>query len=131
LVRIGLLLGLLGGIAFAVAKLLGGERTGAPAPTPRRSAPWPPLTSDPAVPEPASTHAIPDPGAPRAHQAATPVPWVEPTEGACPATHPVKGKLSSKIFHLPGMQAYDRTKADRCYADAAQAEADGLRAAKR
>ena len=57
--------------------------------------------------------------------------WVEPTDGACPTSHPVKAKLASKIFHLPGMANYDRTNPDRCYVDAAAAEADGLRAAKR
>ncbi|MDP1807444.1 MAG: hypothetical protein Q8K72_19865, partial [Acidimicrobiales bacterium] len=57
--------------------------------------------------------------------------WVEPVDGACPTSHPVKGKLSSKIFHLPGMLNYDRTNPDRCYLDAGKAEADGLRAAKR
>ena len=57
--------------------------------------------------------------------------WIEPEEGVCPSTHPVKAKLSSMIFHLPGMFAYDRTKPDRCYRDAVAAEADGLRAAKR
>ena len=39
--------------------------------------------------------------------------------------------MASKIFHLPGMANYERTNPDRCYVDAAQAEADGLRAAKR
>jgi micrococcal nuclease len=43
----------------------------------------------------------------------------------------VKGKLSSKIFHVPGGQSYDRTRPDRCYRDAATAEADGFRRAKR
>ena len=43
---------------------------------------------------------------------------MEPTDGACPATHPVKAKLTSKIFHLPGMASYERTNADRCYIDA-------------
>jgi hypothetical protein len=43
----------------------------------------------------------------------------------------VKGKLTSKIFHLPGMLNYDRTKPDRCYKDASAAEGDGLRQAKR
>lgn len=57
--------------------------------------------------------------------------WVEPDGGACPVSHPVKAKLSSSIFHLPGMTAYDRTNADRCYRDEATAEADGLRRAKR
>ena len=59
-------------------------------------------------------------------------PWLDPLDdGACPVTHPVKAKLSSKIFHVPGGLAYDRTTPDRCYRDAATAEADGFRAAKR
>jgi hypothetical protein len=58
--------------------------------------------------------------------------WVDPdAAGACPITHPVKAKLASSIFHLPGMAAYERTNADRCYRDEASAEADGLRKAKR
>lgn len=57
--------------------------------------------------------------------------WVEASSGSCPATHPVKAKLSSNIFHLPGMANYDRTRADRCYVTGAAAEADGLRMAKR
>jgi len=57
--------------------------------------------------------------------------WVDPTDGACPPTHPIKAKLSSKIFHVPGGLAYDRTTPDRCYRDAATAEADGFRPAKR
>lgn len=57
--------------------------------------------------------------------------WVDPTDGACPPTHPVKAKLSSKIFHVPGGLAYDRTTPDRCYRDASTAEADGFRPAKR
>jgi micrococcal nuclease len=43
----------------------------------------------------------------------------------------VKAKDSSKIFHVPGGLSYDRTVPDRCYVDAAEAEADGFRAAKR
>jgi hypothetical protein len=57
--------------------------------------------------------------------------WCEPTDGACPSSHPVKAKLSSKIFHVPGGFSYERTIPDRCYVDAAAAEADGFRAAKR
>jgi hypothetical protein len=57
--------------------------------------------------------------------------WVEPQDGACPVSHPVKAKMSSKIFHAPGMTAYERTNADRCYRDEEAAEADGLRKAKR
>ena len=59
-------------------------------------------------------------------------PWVAPEPGGiCPTSHPVKAKLSSKLFHLPGMFAYARTHPDRCYLDEASAEADGLRKAKR
>jgi micrococcal nuclease len=57
--------------------------------------------------------------------------WVEPKGGVCPTSHPVKAKLTSKIFHLPGMLNYDRTNPDRCYKDAPSAEKDGLRPAKR
>jgi hypothetical protein len=57
--------------------------------------------------------------------------WVEPSGEVCPTSHPVKAKLTSKIFHLPGMLNYERTRPDRCYRDAAAAEGDGLRAAKR
>jgi hypothetical protein len=58
-------------------------------------------------------------------------PWVDPTGTICPKTHPVKGKLSSMIFQLPGNFAYERTTPDRCYKSADDAEDDGLRAAKR
>jgi len=57
--------------------------------------------------------------------------WLEPVGGECPSTHPVKAKLSSGIYHLPGGALYARTNPDRCYRDAASAQADGLRPAKR
>ena len=57
--------------------------------------------------------------------------WVEAVNGECPPTHPVKAKLSSGIYHVPGGAMYARTNPDRCYLDAAAAEADGLRLAKR
>jgi hypothetical protein len=57
--------------------------------------------------------------------------WVEPVDGTCPTSHPVKAKLASGIFHVPGGALYDRTSPDRCYADASAAESDGLRASKR
>jgi hypothetical protein len=56
---------------------------------------------------------------------------VEPQGRVCPTTHPVKAKLRSAMFHLPGMGAYDRTIPDRCYRDEAAATADGLRRATR
>jgi hypothetical protein len=59
-------------------------------------------------------------------------PWVDAADsGACPAHHPVKAKLASGIFHVPGTANYSRTLADRCYISAEAAGADGLRAAKR
>jgi hypothetical protein len=57
--------------------------------------------------------------------------WVAANDGVCPQSHPVKAKLSSKIFHLPGSRNYSRTKADRCYPDETSAQADGLRPALR
>ncbi len=53
------------------------------------------------------------------------------SDGSCPVTHPIKGKLSSGIYHRPGAFAYERTRADRCYRDETAAESDGLRASKR
>ena len=58
-------------------------------------------------------------------------PWLEPVNGECPPTHPLKAKMSSGIYHVPGGRMYERTRPDRWYRDAAAAEADGLRPAKR
>jgi hypothetical protein len=43
----------------------------------------------------------------------------------------VKGNADSGIYHLPGTRHYARTVPERCYRDAAAAEADGMRAPKR
>jgi hypothetical protein len=51
-------------------------------------------------------------------------------DGTCPVTHPVKAKLTSGIYHVPGGANYDRTKPDRCYVDEAAAMSDGLRRSK-
>lgn len=79
---------------------------------------------------------------PAAAPAATPVPepvvvgptqlpdWLPPIDGDCPDGHPVKVNTRSGIFHVPGGRSYDRTVPDRCYATAADAEADGYRRAK-
>jgi hypothetical protein len=56
--------------------------------------------------------------------------WVAAEDGSCPLSHPVKANANSGIYHVPGGQFYERTKAERCYVDAAAAEADGYRAAK-
>ncbi len=79
------------------------------------------------------TQPFPYPPRPRTVEAHEPSTngWVEPNSATCPASHPVKGKLSSGIYHVPGGFSYDRTNPDRCYVDATAAEADGLRPAKR
>ena len=74
---------------------------------------------------------FPFPPQPRVEAAPPGSAWIEPVEGACPATHPVKAKLRSGIFHEPGGANYARTVPDRCYRDAPAAEADGLRRAQR
>lgn len=66
----------------------------------------------------------------RAPVAEAPPAWVAPVEGACPAGYPVKVNERSGIYHVPGGRFYERTRPDRCYAEAAGAEADGYRRAK-
>jgi hypothetical protein len=56
--------------------------------------------------------------------------WVEPLDGECPPTHPIKVNDSSGIFHKPGGRFYSRTDAVRCYSTPEAAGADGYRAAK-
>lgn len=191
--RIGLTLGLVGGLAVAMVKVLRPRPGADPTSTRPSGAPWPELTTDPAVPARPATSLQADPAAPappapvepsppvattplQTEPVAEPAPlevappepaaptpaasgaapskktapkkaaqppakkpaarkpakaWVEPSGDVCPTSHPVKAKLTSKIFHLPGMLNYERTRPDRCYRDADAAEGDGLRAAKR
>ncbi len=89
---------------------------------------WPDLNPVPGLADPAEpadlaheVEPLPDPV----------VGWAEPVDGACPDGFPIKAKLSSGIFHVPGGASYDRTTPERCYTDVAAAEADGLRQAKR
>lgn len=91
---------------------------------------WPPLTEsvDPVEPTPPVAFASIAPGPDRAEDLAA---WVDPVDGACPLTHPVKGNESSQIYHVPGSRFYDMTIPERCYRDEAAAEADGMRAPKR
>jgi hypothetical protein len=117
-----------------------------PAPSPEPATAQPELDLAPLVPAPADptvaatdgTGLVVDDDAPTAPTTpTTPAQptagqvWVEPVEGSCPDGYPIKAKVKSGIFHQPGGLAYERTKPDRCYPDAASAEADGLRAAKR
>jgi len=56
--------------------------------------------------------------------------WVSPVNGDCPEGYPVKANDNSRIYHLPGGRFYARTVAERCYANADDAVADGYRPAK-
>lgn len=156
--RIGLRVGLLGGIAAGVVKIVQSRRSpspvvDAPAPPPAAApeAEWPPIQAEPtpveaevpAVQAEAETAApvrkaaakkapATKKAAPRTRKAAAPATaWIEPTGAVCPPSHPVKAKLSSRLYHMPGMFAYARTVPDRCYATPETAEADGLVKAKR
>jgi hypothetical protein len=125
--RIGVWLGLLGGLALAVVKVLRPRPgsplldLGRPAPQPRVEH-WPPLEAAVPTPQPVEVHeAKLDPD----------VPWVAPHDGLCPDTHPVKANAQSRIYHVPGGLSYARTVPQRCYISTDAAEADGFRPAKR
>ncbi len=98
---------------------------------------WPPLT-EPVEPATSNTSATSTTAA-AAFASVAPGPdgaeglaaWVDPVDGECPLTHPVKGNASSQIYHVPGSRFYDITIPERCYRDEAAAEADGMRAPKR
>jgi hypothetical protein len=95
-----------------------------PTPEPTPPAPAPVVKKAPATKKAAAAKKSPEP---------KPLPaWVQPEEGGmCPGSHPVKAKLSSKIFHVPGGLSYPRVKADRCYTTEEAAVGDGLSKAKR
>jgi hypothetical protein len=133
---------------FSPAPTISPGPTSAPAPRPAGAAPV--ATDDPAAPAAAATDAPgaggadPDAvadGYPAGSGETTVDPagnvvevaaWTDATaEGGCPDGYPVKAKLRSRLFHLPGMAAYDRTRPDRCYASAETAEADGFTRARR
>jgi hypothetical protein len=82
---------------------------------------WPPLPTDNSA---AGTEASTPADRPTA------VGWVEPVDGECPSSHPIKANAKSGIYHLPGGRFYDRTVPERCYADEPTAIADGYRASK-
>ena len=87
---------------------------------------WPPLESEPAPPP------VPEPASDVAAFASVPSDqrWAAPVDGGCPDGYPIKANDNSMIFHMPGGRFYDRTVPERCYADAADAEADGYRRSK-
>jgi hypothetical protein len=88
------------------------------------------------TPTPVQPVAAPPPApAPAPSPAPTPAPaarakWMAPVDGVAPEGYPVKVNVKSGIYHVPGGRFYDRGAADRCYASAEDAEADGYRRAK-
>jgi hypothetical protein len=102
-------------------------------PSPSGPPEWPPL--EPATPVKPSTgtasivNALVD--APEARSTVDIGDWVSPNDDAsCPPSHPIKANDNSGIFHVPGGRFYERTRAERCYATAEAAVADGYRQAK-
>jgi hypothetical protein len=89
--------------------------------SPTESPQWPPLPTD----QPATESA---PVAPLAAESVSL--WVAPIDGTCPDGYPIKANNNSGIFHVPGGRFYERTVAERCYANADDALADGYRPAK-
>ncbi len=145
------LLGLLGlgAVGYAVYKRTSRSD---PAPTGSGTAQWAPLTpvSPPADTErsetastersetasterseTASTERSETASTERRETASTNGLWVEPDDGGCPDSHPVKANADSGIYHVPGGASYVSTRAERCYCTAEDASADGFRAAKR
>jgi hypothetical protein len=123
-------MGALAALGFAVWRAYDRRRmdtgvTWDPQPFPYPPQPHSPQPHTPAAPAPVQAAAV-EPA-----NAAAIEPWVDADGGACPSTHPVKAKLASGIFHVPGGSNYDRTRADRCYVNAEAATRDGLRASKR
>jgi hypothetical protein len=110
-------LGALAGAAYAIWRAIEANRS-------ETATHWEPQPF-PFPPQPTAETAAPAAGARQDD------PWVAPRGSACPASHPVKAKLASRIYHVPGGVSYERTTPDRCYVDGATAEAEGFRAAKR
>jgi hypothetical protein len=137
-------LSLLAAVAYAVWRWFEAQRSESDLRWEAQPAPYPPTprveNAPPASPVTATAPATEIPsGAPatstpepvHAAPAAADDTWVEPVDGVCPVTHPVKAKMSSGIYHVAGGLNYERMRPDRCYRDPAAAEADGLRRAAR
>jgi hypothetical protein len=124
-IGLGVLLGVVAGAWYL-------QRRQGSGPASAVTVPWPPLPpdperSDPPNESPAEETTSPGGGATTGEVVA----WIAPCDGTCPDSHPVKVKLRSGLFHLPGMSLYGRTKADRCYGSAGQATADGFQPSSR
>ena len=93
---------------------------------------WPPLETTAAADVPAAAGA-PAPSAEQPTSAASSddSAWVDaPGDDAVPEGFPIKVNTKSGVFHVPGGRFYDRTNAQRFYATAEAAVADGYRQSK-
>ena len=131
------MLSVVAGTAYAVWRWFESQRSDTGLTWEAQTAPFPPQPRTqnpppaPSNPTPAAPVTATEPVGAQAAPASGGDGWVEPDDGTCPASHPVKAKMSSKIFHVEGGLNYERTHPDRCYRDAAAAEADGLRKSAR
>jgi len=113
------LLAVISGAAFAIwTALQRRNELTVTMPTPTAAPPPPPPTPAPHAPPPEPTSV-----------AKSSDRWRDPVDGACPDGYPIK-VAKSGIYHVPGGRSYDRTTAERCYANTDDAEADGYRRAK-
>ena len=118
-------LAVFGGIGYAGWLAYQGRDDESPAPE------WPPLDPPDANAAPAPMAApTTEPVSDAPPAAAADARWMPPVDGQCPDGFPIKANANSGIFHMPGGRFYDRTVPERCYAEAADAEADGYRRAK-
>ncbi len=53
---------------------------------------------------------------------------VKGVDGVCPPDYPIKGNASSKVYHVPGLLSYDKTKAEWCFPTEEDAVSFGYRA---
>jgi predicted lipid-binding transport protein (Tim44 family) len=123
-----LVLAILAAAVAAAVRALRSQRSGPDVGAGTSAPSWPPMSATdgarPAAEAPAAEPESPPPApAPSAS-------WVDPTGAGCPDGYTVKATQSG-LYHVPGGQFYERSVPVRCYVDAAAAEADGYRAAKR
>ena len=117
-------------VAAAISAVVSWRRGQSATPVPSAPPQWPPLTGSPTTSATSAAVAASTAPARRATPEAAQT-WLPPgDDGNPPASHPIKAKQSSGIFHVPGGRFYDRTRPDRCYATAADAVADGYRQSK-
>lgn len=111
--------------AAAPAQVSTTQPTGKPATAPAAQADKNPVSVTASTTQPTETDT-------KQEQApAMPSSQVAPVDGACPATHPVKGNKGSMgalIYHNQDSPSYDRTHPEVCFATEQDAEAAGYRA---